>query len=223
VSTTPTESTTPKDRHGVSARRRVILAGAVGLVAGAVSGFFIPWRLAPMVAWDAAALIYVGWVWAIMWRLNAVQTGSHAEREDPTRPAADLMLLAAAVASLIAVGIVILHAAQVNGAAKFIYISFGIASVVLSWTVIHTVFALRYARLYYDGRDGGVDFHQNAPPRFSDFAYLAFTIGMTYQVSDTELNTPEFRANVLRHSLLSYLFGTVIIALAINLVAGLSK
>jgi uncharacterized membrane protein len=95
--------------------------------------------------------------------------------------------------------------------------------VLLSWTVIHTVFALRYARLYYSGTDGGVDFHEDAKPRFSDFAYLAFTVGMTFQVSDTDLNTSAFRATVLRHALLSHLFGTVVVALTINLVAGLSR
>jgi uncharacterized membrane protein len=221
--TSPGETRPGDQRHGVSARRRVIVAGALGVLAGVASGFLIPWALTAMVAWDVAALIYVVWIWAATWRLNALQTARHAEREDPTRPAADLILLAAAVASLIAVGLVILHAASTTGVGKFLYIGFGIASVLLSWTVVHTVFTLRYARLYYEGRDGGADFHQNADPQFSDFAYLAFTVGMTYQVSDTELNTSQFRANVLRHSLLSYMFGTVIIALTINLVAGLSR
>jgi uncharacterized membrane protein len=210
-------------QHGVSARRRVIISGALGILVGAGSGFVIPWALAPMVGWDVAALVYVISVWAVIWRLDASGTGSHAEREDPTRAAADLMLLSAAVASLVAVAMVIARAADTSGGLKFVYAGFGIASVVLSWTAVHTVFTLRYARLFYDGRDGGADFHQDGDPRFSDFAYLAFTIGMTYQVSDTELNTSEFRANVLRHALLSFLFGTVIIALTINLVAGLSR
>jgi uncharacterized membrane protein len=81
-------------------------------------------------------------------------------------------------------------------------------------------------RLYYAGRDGGVDFHnvaEEALPRFSDFAYIAFTVGMTFQVSDTELRTAAFRTAVLRQALLSYTFGTVIVALTINLVAGLSR
>ncbi len=94
---------------------------------------------------------------------------------------------------------------------------------VLSWAVVHTVYALRYARLYYWGTDGGADFHEDALPAFSDFAYLAFTVAMTFQVSDTELNDKEFRRAVLRHSLLSYLFGAVILALVINVVAGLSR
>jgi uncharacterized membrane protein len=102
-------------------------------------------------------------------------------------------------------------------------VGLGVGSVIISWAVVHTIFTLRYARLYYLDVDGGVDFHQLGAPRFSDFAYMAFTIGMTFQVSDTEVNTPTFRAYILRHALLSYLFGTVIVALTINLLAGLGK
>jgi uncharacterized membrane protein len=98
-----------------------------------------------------------------------------------------------------------------------------VVSVVLSWTVVHTVFTVRYARLYYTGPDGGIDFNQEDPPRYSNFAYLAFTVGMTFQVSDTELQTPEIRSVALRQALLSYLLGAVILATAINLVAGLLR
>jgi len=98
-----------------------------------------------------------------------------------------------------------------------------ILAVALAWAAVHTVFTTRYARLYYCGSDGGIDFNQDDPPQYSDFAYLAFTIGMTFQVSDTDLKTKLIRATALRHMLLSYLFGAVIIATTINLVAGLSK
>jgi uncharacterized membrane protein len=97
----------------------------------------------------------------------------------------------------------------------------GVGSVGLSWFTVHTLFTLRYARLYYTGEDGGVSFNQDAPPRYLDFAYLAFTIGMTFQVSDTELQSPAIRHSALRHALLSYLFGAVILATTINLIAGL--
>jgi uncharacterized membrane protein len=68
-----------------------------------------------------------------------------------------------------------------------------------------------------------VDFNQDAPPRYTDFAYMAFTIGMTFQVSDTQLTSAEVRAAALRHALLSYLFGSVILAATINLLAGLAR
>ena len=92
----------------------------------------------------------------------------------------------------------------------------------VSWGVVHTVFTLRYAALYYHGEDGGVDFNEDDKPCYRDFAYLAFTIGMTYQVSDTDLTSKAVRHTALRHALLSYLLGTVIIAATINLAAGLA-
>jgi uncharacterized membrane protein len=208
--------------HGGSARRKVLISALIGLAAGGAAAGLIPWPLAPLVAWDAAALTYVIWIWRKVWPLDARRTAAHAEREDPTTPAADVILLTAAVASLIAVGYVLMRASSAHGLAKALHVAFGVASVISSWAVVHTVFALRYAKLYYAGADGGADFHGDEPPTFADFAYLAFTVGMTFQVSDTELNSRAFRATALRHGLLSYLFGTVIVALTINIVAGLN-
>ena len=94
-------------------------------------------------------------------------------------------------------------------------------SVGLSWTLVHTVYAARYATMFYATKHG-VDFNEPLPPRYSDFAYLAFTIGMTYQVSDTDLTNKEIRAVALRHALLSYSLGAVVLATTINLVAGLA-
>jgi uncharacterized membrane protein len=82
------------------------------------------------------------------------------------------------------------------------------------------VYVLRYAHLHYTSQAGGVDFHADAQPNYLDFAYMAFTIGMTYQVSDTEVHDPSIRRAVLRQALLSYLFGAFIIAATINIVAG---
>ncbi len=97
----------------------------------------------------------------------------------------------------------------------------GVASVVLAWGVVHTVFTIRYADLYYR-HNGGIDFNEKDDPDYRDFAYLAFTIGMTYQVSDTDLQTKAIRRTALKQALLSYLFGTAMIALTINIVAGLA-
>jgi uncharacterized membrane protein len=97
-----------------------------------------------------------------------------------------------------------------------------VVSVALSWGLIHTLFTLRYASLYYWDQEGGIDFNQDEPPRYSDFAYLAFTLGMTFQVSDTNLQSNDIRATALRHGLLSYVFGSVILATLINLIVGLS-
>jgi uncharacterized membrane protein len=115
-------------------------------------------------------------------------------------------------------------ASSAQGTAKAALAGLAILSVALSWLMLHTLFTLRYALLYYqDKPEGGVDFNQQEPPRYSDFAYLGFTLGMTFQVSDTDLQTTTIRATALRHALLSYLFGAIILATTINLIAGLGS
>lgn len=224
----------PKRSHGPgrlggSARRTVLTAAAAGLVAGTIAAFTVPIPFVPLITWDTAAAIFLAVTWHRIADLDAAETAADAGREDPTRAGADLALLVAAVVSLVAVGYVIVRANSHSTLIAGIEVGLGVASVLASWSVVHTIYTLRYARLYYFASDdaghngsGGVDFHDKNQPRFTDFAYLAFTVGMTFQVSDTELNTSDIRANVLRHALLSYLFGTVIVALTINLVAGLS-
>jgi uncharacterized membrane protein len=185
-------------------------------IAAATSGFLLP-----IVAWDVTCAVYLLWVWSTIARCDAERTAELAAPEDPTRRSTDMIVLAAAVASLVAVGVVLGRAAQHHGAEQIALAALGVASIALSWGMVHTVFTLRYARLYYSGPDGGIEFNQTAPPRYVDFAYLSFTIGMTFQVSDTDLCTTEIRATALRHGLLSYLFGAGILASAVNLMANL--
>lgn len=194
----------------------------IGICAAAVAAVTGWAPLAPLIGWDVAALTYLAWTWHRVGRLDAHATEKHATRVDPTRAGADLLLLFASVASLVAVGFVIARAGQATGVDKALQAALGTASVVVSWLVVHTVYMLRYATLYHGDADRGVNFNQAEPPRYMDFAYLAFTLGMTFQVSDTNLTNSVIRANALRHALLSYLYGTVIIATAINLAVGLS-
>jgi uncharacterized membrane protein len=134
----------------------------------------------------------------------------------------DVMLVVAAVASLVAVVVVLSEAKHAQGAGKELLSLLGVVSVAISWFLVHTLFTLRYAVLYYTGRDGGISFNQKQPPRYADFAYFAFTIGMTFQVSDTDITEPVLRATALRHALLSYLFGAVVIASTVNLIANIA-
>ena len=206
-----------------TARRRVVLIAGLGLVVGLVVGLVYRATIAPLVGYDVAALIYLGYVWWRIWPLDAEGTSSHAAVEDPTHASADLMLLVAAVVSLGAVGWAIARSTSSHGTTRGVEVGLGIASIVLSWLLVHTIFTLKYARMYYGGpsKEGGVDFENKVRPPYSDFAYLAFTIGMTFQVSDTDIQSAEYRRLALRHALLSYLFGAVILAATINLVAGL--
>jgi uncharacterized membrane protein len=193
-----------------------IVGGTAAAVAGAV-------RAAPLIGWDILALVFCVWVWATVWRLDAKSTASHAKREDPSFDLADLVLLGAAIASLIAVGVVLAGAGRVTGNLKYLQAGLAVLSVFVSWTLIHTVFTLRYARLYYSGQAGGIDFNETGAPDYRDFAYLSFTIGMTFQVSDTNIQSKQIRRTALRHAWLSFPLGVVIIATSINLVSGLAK
>jgi uncharacterized membrane protein len=217
-------SITAVDGKGISARRRLLVALAPGLVTGLVVGVTsrqIP--AAVLGGWDVAAVVFTVWTWRAVWPLDQTGSARRAEREDPTQGLADVVLLSAAVVSLAAVAVVLVTGQDDKGAVLIVFLALAAVSVIASWAVVHTVYALKYARLYYVGRDGGIDFHGDHPPTYQDFAYLAFTVGMTFQVSDTEINSRVIRATVLRHSLLAYLFGAVILAATINLLAGLSK
>jgi uncharacterized membrane protein len=208
-----------------SAGRQELEALGPGVVAGLVVALTIRPSLAPLAAYDAAALFYVARVWHKIWPLDAKATAEIAAREDPTRAVADLILLIAAVLSLGAIAIAIVQSHHANGSTQGVGVALGAGSIVVSWLLVHTIFALKYARLYYGGAgaEGGVEFEDSVRPPYTDFAYLAFTIGMTFQVSDTDLETPAIRTTALRQALLAYLFGAVTLAATINLVSGLAS
>jgi uncharacterized membrane protein len=209
--------------HGASASTRVSTAAAAGVCAGALVALPASWQLGTLAGWDVAAAVYAAWTWATVWHRDPAATSRLALREDPGRAVADALVLVASVASVLAIALVITAGRASGPGARDLNAALAVASVALSWTVVQTVFTLHYARLYYSHPRGGIDFNQDAPPRYSDFAYLAFTVGMTFQVSDTSLRTSAFRAAALRHALLSYLLGAVILATVINLVAGLLR
>jgi uncharacterized membrane protein len=205
----------------------MLLAGLISATAAGLAGH---WVQAPTIGWGGAALTYLIWVWVVIGRLDAGETRSHATAEDPSRGTTDLLILAANVASLAAVAAVVVDSHKdAEAAARLGGGMLALASVALSWLLVQTLFTLRYAQLFYStgpkaGTDvGGIDFNQREPPQYTDFAYLATSLGMTYQVSDTALQNHGIRAEALKHSLLSYLFGTVILAATINLVIGLAS
>jgi uncharacterized membrane protein len=205
-----------------SARARALVSLAVGAVVLAVLAFLSPWQIAVIAGWDASAATFVTWVWLTIVPMDSASTADHATAEDDSRTTADLLLLGACVASLVGVGFVLVKAARSTGSARPFTIAIAVLSVMLAWLVVHTVFTLRYAHLYYAG-GGGIDFPGTTSPTYGDFAYVSLTIGMTCQVSDTAVSGHDIRMSIVRHSLLSYVFGFAVIAMTINVVAGLLK
>ncbi|MGH3781789.1 MAG: DUF1345 domain-containing protein [Pseudonocardiaceae bacterium] len=213
----------PSARRGMSAGTEVAVSILVGVAAAVPASMVTSVPMGLLLGWDLASLVYITWLWSTIRNRDARSTAQRATITDPDRTVTDLLLLSAAIASLAAVGFVLVRAGQQHGVPELLQVGLGLVSVVLSWAIVHTVFTLRYAQLYYTGEDGGIDFNQPDLPTYSDFAYLAFTIGMTFQVSDTPLRSRVIRRTALRHALLSYLFGTGILATTINLVASLSS
>src|SRR5579862_2302018 len=202
-------------------RRRVLTSAGVGLVVGLVVAIFVPWQLAVLVAWDVVALLVLTRVWTRVIGFTARQTRALATYEDDSRALAELMLISASVTSLVGVAFGVVKANQSHTGFRPLLTSVCVGTVVLSWAVVHTVFALRYAHQFYTPPLGGIDFKSGEyEPDYQDFAYLAFTVGMTFQVSDTDIQSREIRRTVLRHAFISYLFGAVILALVVNVIAG---
>jgi uncharacterized membrane protein len=201
-------------------RTRLAISAGVGVVAGVLTAVFGSWVYAPAVGWDAMALLFTTTVWLGTWPMSQQLTARRATREDTSRATSDVLTLTAAVASLAGVAIVLVRAHHTTGMDRGLLAGLGVLTVAVSWATVHTIFMLRYAQLYYTDPVGGVDF-KGYKPSYRDFAYLALTVGMTFQVADTDLNTPGMRATALRHALLSYLFGSIILATAVNLIAGL--
>jgi uncharacterized membrane protein len=202
---------------------RVTWALLGGAVAGAVASLLTPLSASILLGWDVAVLIYLAWTWSAVQGLDPEVTAQLAKREDPSTPVADLAIIGAGTAMLAAVGFALVKAGEATGGMKAYLVTLGVVSVVLSWAVVHTVFALKYARAYYSEPAGGIEFNEDEPPNYIDFGYYAFTVGMTFQVADTNITSRAVRRTTLHHALLSYLFGAVLLGLVINVVATLLK
>jgi uncharacterized membrane protein len=204
----------------MNARSRLLVCLAVGVV-GFVAVFpFTEWQIAILTGWSATSATFIALVYFGIRGKNSAETKAAAMTEDDSRTAAEAILVGASIGSLVGVAFALVAASSTHGIVKSEITALVVLSVVLSWAAVHVVFTLRYARLYY-AIGGGINFHSNAEPDFRDFLYMALTIGMTFQVSDTDIGAKAIRMAALRHALLSYLFGVVVVATTINVIATL--
>jgi len=207
--------------RAMSAGQRAAITVAIAVVVGIAVMPFAPWQLTPLAGWIAGSAWWLMSVWWKVRRLTPEETESLATREDDSRVAAELLLISASVASLLGTAFALMKSNQLEGGSKALLTTVALLTIVVSWGTVHTMFTLRYARLYYAQPVGGIDFKtREERPDYRDFGYVAFTVGMTFQVSDTDIQTRTIRRTVFRHSLLSYLFGAVIVAVAVNTIAG---
>src|SRR5215475_6148399 len=187
------------------AMRRAITVLIAGLLVAAALLPFMTWGLAVTGGWNAASLAFILTTWPVIIQADSSRAPQLAAREDETEASARTLLVGASVASLLGAGYALHLAGQHNGTPRVLLAGVAVLTVVLSWTVINTLYTLRYADQHFRSKPGGI------------------TIGMTYQVSDTTLRNPRIRRTVLAHALLSYVFGVVIVAGSVNLISGLFR
>jgi len=200
---------------------RTLLSIAAGVVVGVIVVPLLDVIAGILSGWAAFALVNVIWVLLLIWPMDAVATREHATLEAPGRRAARLISTLGSVISLAAVLVVSIQAQQMHGPGRYVLAAVAAVSVAASWALIQMEYVLRYARMFHADPAGGIDFNQREDPEYTDFVYFSINLGMTYQVSDTNVEANAIRRMVIAHTLLSYLFGTVILASIINLVVGL--
>lgn len=208
-----------------SPRSPVLLRALIALLLAVIAGSAVtPWlglAAGLLAGWAVFAAVQVVWILVVVWPMDAAQTQSHARGEDPGRPIARFVAVVGSLASLGAVVVVLLQKSGTSRGESFVLAAVAVLSVAASWALIQVDYMLRLAAAYYSDPAGGIDFNQPEEPMYTDFAYVSFGLGVAYQVSDTNITSNRIRRLIIGQTLLAYLFGAVILATVINLVAGL--
>lgn len=202
----------------LSAIHRLAVALAAAAVVGVVVGVLTTASFGVLSSVTGAGAVFVVTGWVVLWPMDATATRDNAKREDLRPVAEEIVLVAATLCGLVGIVLLLLFGESGGGHATP---AMALSGVFMAWAALHLMYATRYAYLYYTAPGGGIDFNSDDPPAYRDFFYFSYNIGMTYQVSDTNVSRSAIRAMALRHTLLSYVFGTLVLATAVNLVAGM--
>ena len=209
------------------AMRRLGTALSIAVVAYAVQPDSISWHTRIVASWDLATPAYLGLAWALIAHADANVTRDHALSQDQSGFFIFLFVVCAACASIVAVGFVVSTIRDLPFWARAWHLLLTVVALASSWLLIQTVFAFRYAHRYYAGPHGEAAatapllFPGGREPDYLDFAYCAFVVGMTSQVSDVAVASRRMRHLTLIHGILAFLFNIAVLALSINIIASL--
>jgi uncharacterized membrane protein len=205
--------------------QRVLLSFILTVVA-----FFILWSrkvdttVSAAVLWNVFSVSYIAISWIIFFTRPVAEIEKQANKEDGSRIFVLISILISSFASMFTVLLLMLSASKHD--TENVILS--ILGMMTSWVLVHTIFTFHYAHLYYSKVKGdptvpGLDFPSEKKPDYIDFAYFSFVVGMTFQVSDVQINNRIIRRTALAHGLLAFALNTFVVALTINFIAGLSK
>lgn len=210
------------------ARHRIVIALVIAVVVWFSLSRHLQSSTRTILTWDSFALVVLVGAWLTIVTTPPDKLHARAQKQDLSHILIFVFVLVTACAGLFAVGFLFFSKQAFQERSHFFIHLFGsLIAVICSWALVHTVFGLRYAHTYYGDPDGpgpmphagGLEFPGDREPDYMDFAYFSFVIGMTFQVSDVVITSRSFRQLVLVHSMLSFGFNTVILALAISTVS----
>jgi len=208
---------------------RIVLSLAISLIAFLlIRTINLNWVLTVTILWDSFAFSFILMSWIVFFTRSVGEIIKQANKDDGSRLFVLISIIITSFASMFTVLLLMVSKAN-SSSHQGLTVLLSISGMMLSWIMVHTIFTFHYAHLYYDeGKNdtpgaNALEFPREKKPDYIDFAYFAFVIGMTFQVSDVEINSRAIRRTALAHGLLAFALNTFVVALTINLVAGLNK
>jgi uncharacterized membrane protein len=214
-----------KNKKTLDSHQRILIAFVLAVLSFFVLCTYFNSEISFIGAWNVFALTDILLAWAVILKKNAKNIVMSARLQDASRSAIMIFVVISALMSLIAIFLLLKSAkySQTHSADNILLLAF--ITVAFSWILIHTVFTIHYSHIYYSDDNGkhkgGLIFPNDTNPAFTDFAYYSFVVGMTFQVSDVQVTSKRMRKLTLIHGLISFIFNTFILALSINIIAGL--
>ena len=205
--------------------QRVAYGLITGLAAAAVP-LPLSGQTRGLVGWCCAVAVYMVLAWLLAEEFDAKRTRERAQQQDQSSPLLFIVMVLAGLASVVAIIAMLQDIKNLKDAERAWHIALSMTALALSWLLIQTTFAFRYAHRYYQEEmnnkvaGAGLDFPGKLDPDYFDFLYYSFVVGMTSQVSDVQVTSREMRRLTLIHGVLSFAFNMLVLALSVNVVAG---
>jgi uncharacterized membrane protein len=230
--TLPQKSGQTRLKNKLSHRWRVRNRLILSIVFALILSFFLPSQLSLtthiLVIWDGGMIFFLISTWILMLQAIPKTMRCNAQSEDEGRLVILGLITAAACASILAIAFILKETQGKDESVLIFHVILSVITIVGSWLLVHTIFAMHYAHEYYQDhkiqnntKAGGLDFPEDIEPDYWDFLYFSFVIGMTSQVSDIQITSRSLRRLALLHGILSFFFNTSIVAMSINIIAGL--
>jgi uncharacterized membrane protein len=211
-------------------RPRLIVAIFIAALVSVILPHWLHLPTRILCAWNSGADFFLAITWWKMIKATPEKTRRYAENEYEGHLAIFMLVIAAACASVLAIVFLLTDKKGLSEILLILHVVLSIMTIVGSWLLVHTMFALQYAHSYYQHQtptntsgeiNRGLDFPNNDYPDYWEFLYYSFVVGMTSQVSDVQTTSSAMRRLTLLHGILSFFFNTTIVAITINIIAGL--